>query len=394
MIRQIVGQPPLDLYFGEGSVAMLAQALSRCGVHRPLIVTGRTIASTPGIIDPLCRSLEDRTAGIFSEASAHTPVSIVLAGCEAARTFGADGLISFGGSSTSDTMKAIAWGLAVDARQPEDLARFAATIHGGVLHFPGMAHDPLPTLAIPTTLSAGEYSPFVAVKNETTGTKDYYRDDRLTPKAVILDPALTLATPQRLWLASGIKAIDHCIESLLSPRAQPFTDALVAHALPSLFRNLRLSHEDPADLEARNHCQIAAWMSFCSGPNVEMGLSHGIGTILGGRFNIPHGETSCVTLPHVMTFNIGETKTRQAWIASLIGVAIAGDEDASAAAAATAVADLVASLRLPSRLSDLGLARSSIPAIAAEILDGYLPSINPHPIRSVGQMVDWLEAAW
>jgi Alcohol dehydrogenase, class IV len=394
MAEHFLGQRPLDVHYGKGALAALASELDRHGVRKPLIVTGPAIASNRQMIDTLREALGHPVADIFSKTTAHTPRSIVLAGCAAVRAHGADGLISFGGSSTSDTMKAIAWGLAEDLHEPEGFAPFAATHDGETLRFPEMTRDPLPTFAVPTTLSAGEFSPFVAMKDEAAGTKDFYRDERLAPKAVILDPMLTLATPERLWLASGIKAIDHCIESLLSPAAQPFTDALVARALPSLFRNLRLSHENPADLDARQHCQIAAWMSFCSGPNIEMGLSHGIGTILGGRFDVPHGETSCVMLPHVMAYNLGETKFRQAWIAELLGVATVGDADASAAAAPEAVADLIASLGLPQRLRDLGLARTAIPVIASDILGSYLPRINPRPLRSASQIATWLESAW
>ena len=179
--------------------------------------------------------------------------------------------------------------------------------------------------AIPTTLSAGEFTYFVGITDEDRKVKDLYVDRRITAKAVILDPELTMETPERLWLGTGMRAVDHCIEAMCSSTAQPFIDALAYRALNMLVRYLRETRADPGDAAARGQCMVAAWMSVCGLANVTLGLSHGIGHQLGARCNVPHGETSAVMMPHVMAFNRDvTTATRQAWVAEAMGVDIAG----------------------------------------------------------------------
>ena len=102
---------------------------------------------------------------------------------------------------------------------------------GSRWRFPSLTHDPIPMYAIPTTLSAGEFTYFVGVTDEERKVKDLYVDRRITAKAVFLDPELTLATPERLWLGTGMRAVDHCIEAMCSSTAQPFIDALAYRAL-------------------------------------------------------------------------------------------------------------------------------------------------------------------
>ena len=170
--------------------------------------------------------------------------------------------------------------------------------------------------------------------DEARKVKDLYVDRRITAKAVFLDPDLTMATPERLWLGTGMRAVDHCIEALCSTTHQPFTDALAYRAFNMLLRYLRETRADAGDKAARGQCMVAAWMSVCGLANVTLGLSHGIGHQLGARCDVPHGETSAVMMPHVMAFNRPVTTARQAWVAEAMGIDIAGLGEEEAAIAA------------------------------------------------------------
>jgi alcohol dehydrogenase class IV len=119
----------------------------------------------------------------------------------------------------------------------------------------------------------------------------------------MLDPAITVHTPEWLWLSTGIRAVDHCVEGICSAEANPYADAQALHGLSLLTRGLPRVKADPADIEARLDCQIGSWLSM--GPlasGVPMGASHGIGYVLGAAFDIPHGHTSCI-MPAVMRWN-------------------------------------------------------------------------------------------
>jgi alcohol dehydrogenase class IV len=173
---------------------------------------------------------------------------------------------------------------------------------------------------VPTTLSGGEFSAISGVTDERHKVKEMFRHPGIIPRAVILDPAVTVHTPQWLWLSTGIRAVDHCVEGICSGRANAFTDAQALHGLQLLGRGLPRVKEDPANLQARLDCQIGTWLSM--GPlasGVPMGASHGIGYVLGAVFDIPHGHTSCIMLPAVMRWNKPANAKRQKLVATAMG---------------------------------------------------------------------------
>lgn len=388
--------PLENVHFGPGSLGKLAAELDTRGVSRAVVVTGRSIAGNAALMARLHAALGSRIAGIVSDTKAHLPRSSIIDIVERVRALNADGLISFGGGSANDTMKATAWALAEDIRTVEGFDAFSIKFeYPDKLELPEMTRTPLPTFAIATTLSAAEFTGGFAMTDDRRGVKDLFRDNRLGAKAVILDPELTLATPERLWLATGLRAIDHCIEALLSNMPQPYTDAMAAHALGLLHRNLPASKRDPLDLEARTQCMVAAWLSFIGVANVSLGLSHGVGHQLGARCEIPHGETSCIMLHNVMDYNLEATLDRQAWIAEILGAAIPGDRRASAEAASKAILSLVRdTLGLPWRLRDVGMDKADIPLVAQDAMGDLVVAGNPRPVGSATDIVGLLEKAW
>jgi hypothetical protein len=157
---------------------------------------------------------------------------------------------------------------------------------------------------VPTTLSAGEFSAIAGVTDERHWVKELFQHARIIPRAVVMDPAVTVHTPEWLWLSTGIRAVDHCVEGICSGEANPYADAQALHGLALLCRGLPRVKADPGDLAARLDCQIGSWLSMeplASG--VPMGASHGIGYVLGAVFDVPHSHTSCIMLPAVMRWN-------------------------------------------------------------------------------------------
>ena len=136
----------------------------------------------------------------------------------------------------------------------------------------------------------------------------------------MLDPAVTRHTPMWLFLSTGIRAVDHCVEGICSNEASPYGDASALHGLSLLARGLPRVKADPADLAARLDCQIGSWLSMAPlAAGVPMGASHGIGYVLGAVFDIPHGHTSCIMLPSVMRWNKSANADRQAMVAAAMG---------------------------------------------------------------------------
>lgn len=382
--------------FGPGSVAHLAEELDKYGVKRAVIITGKSISGNDRIMGRIKSVLGDRLAGVVGEAAQHVPRSAVLKVAEFARSKNADGLISLGGGSPNDTMKITSWALADDIETLDDFDRCRIKFeYPDKVEIPPLRNTPVPLFAVPTTLSAGEFTYFVGVTDEDRKIKDLYADPKLTAKAVILDPEMTTDTPEWLWLSTGIRAVDHCAETIMSTTAQPFTDALTSHALNMLFRYLRDCKKDPEDLAARGQLQIAAWLSFHGLASVNLGLSHGIGHQLGARCHVPHGHTSCVMLPNVMAFNREATRTRQAWMANAMGITGFSDEEAGAIAATEALQSLIRDdLGLPWRLRDVGVNEEDFPALARDAMEDIVVASNPRQVKSEEEVIGILKSAW
>ena len=263
------------------------------------------------------------------------------------------------------------------------------------IEIPAIEGETLPIIAIPTTLSASEFTHIAGITDEVRKVKDLYIDPKMTGRVVFLDAELMLATPEWLWLSSGMRAVDHAVEALASSGAHPFTDGLAARALAMLDDSLRATKEDPDDLEARTRSQIAAWLSISGLANVTLGLSHGIGHQLGARKDVPHGHTSCVMMHSTMVFNKDHVGPRQATVAAAMGVDLAGmDEEAANRAGREAVLALVKDLGLPHRLREVGVEPEDFEAIAADALENPIVAANPRPVTGTDEIVELLHSAY
>jgi maleylacetate reductase len=388
--------PIEDVYYGVGAIDSLEATLAQHNINRGLLITGNTLATKTDLVDKVMASCGRRINTVFYDTTQHVHRSSVINAIETARSSGADGIISFGGGTPNDTGKAVLLGLAENVHDTADFDRYRIRFeYPSTVEIPPVTGDALPMLAISTTLSGGEFTHFAGITDSERKVKDLYIDKKLAARAVFLDPSLTLNTPDWLWLSTGMRSIDHCIEALCSINAHPFTDALAAQALNMLSRHLRACKADPSDLAARTQAHIAAWMSVCGLANVNVGLSHGIGHQLGARKDVPHGVTSCVMMPSTMDFNRDHVGTRQVWIAEAMGCDVHGlDTKTASALGRKAVKDLVTDLELPSRLRDVGVEVDDFPAIAKDALEDLVVATNPRPVGSVEDVIEVLHGAW
>lgn len=388
--------PMDDVIIGPGSVSGLGDVMERYGVSRALVITGNTLATKTALVDTVKAAAGGRVAGVFPASKQHVPRSAVLEAAAMAKDIAADAIISFGGGSPNDTAKATAMALAEDLKTVADFDKVRVKFeYPDKLELPVIAGNCPPLFAIPTTLSAGEFTHFAGVTDEERLVKDLYIDKKMTAKAVFLDAELTRATPQWLWLSSGMRSVDHCIEALVSITSHPFTDGLGAHALKMLNRFLRECHANPDDITARTQAQVASWMSVCGLANVTLGLSHGIGHQLGARCGVPHGHTSCVMMPSTMRFNAGHTLERLGWVAQLMGVDTTSmDEKSASDAAANAVLQLTKDLEQPYRLRDVGVGPDDFQNIAKDAMQDMIVATNPRPISDTSDIVTLLESAY
>jgi maleylacetate reductase len=277
--------------------------------------------------------------------------------------------------------------LANDSRSPEAIDKLRpAKGSDGIVGPPPMNPPTIRQISVPTTLSAGDFSALAGVTNERTKVKELLRHPRVMPSAVVLDPAITLHTPEWLWLSTGIRAVDHCVEGVCANEAHVFGDAQALTGLALFASGLPRVKADPKDLSARLDCQMGAWLSM--GPlssGVPMGASHGIGYVLGTEFGVPHGYTSCIMLPAVMRWNKPANGNRQALISTAMSQAgrDAGD----------ALDSLIRELGMPRSLSAVKIGRENFQRIAVQAMATPWVPRNPRPIEGPDQVREILELA-
>jgi alcohol dehydrogenase class IV len=139
----------------------------------------------------------------------------------------------------------------------------------------------VPIISIPTSLSAGEYSDFAGGTNDETHRKHSFQAPILGPRLIILDPELTATTPDKIWLSTGIRAVDHCVEILCSNVYYEETDECALKGLGMLVPGLLRCKQNRNDYAARLDCQLGSVEAMAACTNVEkmvqVGASHGIG---------------------------------------------------------------------------------------------------------------------
>ncbi len=310
-----------QVLFGVAAAEAVAAEAQRHDAHRVFLMVSGTLNRSTDAIETVLRALANRCAGVFDRMPPHTPRRAVIEATAQARDAQADLIVTIGGGSITDGAKAVQLCLANDVRTPEAMDALRAVKGADGTQGPPPCNPPtVRQISVPTTLSAGEFSGIAGVTDERTKIKELFRHPMVVPATVILDPELTVHTPEWLFLSTGIRAVDHCVEGICSGEANPYGDAQALRGLALLSQGLPRVKADPADLQARLDCQMGAWLSM--GPlaaGVPMGASHGIGYILGAVFDIPHGHTSCIMLPAVMRWNKPANAERQALVAAAMG---------------------------------------------------------------------------
>ena len=318
--------PTERVHFGAGSLQKIEEEAR--AKDRAFVVTGRSLSENTNLVRRVEEILGGKHAGTFARMSEHTPGSSVKEAARQAR--GSDLLVSVGGGSVVDGTKAVAREL------------------GYPTH-----------VAVPTTLSGAEWAHRVGVTDEATGRKGGFADPRAVPQVVVLDPETTLFTPEKLWLSTGIRALDHAVEGLLYGGEHPVTDVTGAEGASRLLAYLPRSREDPDDVGVRGELQVAAWLAYFGPFNTPMGLSHALGRRIGASYGVPHGYTSCVTLAPSLAAErsrVPEDRWRR------LEGALGGDP-------AERIAVLVQELGLPGRLRDVGVPEEDLEYIARDFGD-------------------------
>jgi maleylacetate reductase len=238
----------------------------------------------------------------------------------------------------------------------------------------------LPIVAVPTTYAGSEATTVWGLTEggrKTTGV-----DDRVLPRTVVYDAALTATMPVALSVASGLNAVAHCVDSMWAPRADPVNAALAVEGVRALNAGLRRVVTDPTGLAGREQALYGAYLAAVAFASAGSGLHHKICHVLGGMFGLPHAQTHAVVLPHVLAFNGSSAPAAARRLADAFGAPSAG----------AGLATLMSTVDAPVSLREHGMPEDGIPA-AVEAVLAAVPAGNPTPVTAEN-LTALLQAAW
>ncbi|OIW25820.1 Dehydroquinate synthase-like protein [Coniochaeta ligniaria NRRL 30616] len=364
-------------------------------------------SSKPFIL--ISASLSRNTDALSKGMQPHTLYSEVLSLASQVRSSAADSIVVVGGGSLVDGAKAVVFALANGADTHDKLDELFKTSnlirHRQKIDPPKSAvpeqQKPatIPLMCATTTLSAGEFSPFGAATDERTKHKQLFAEPGRQAAVIVMDPTLTLTAPGRVWLSTGLRAVDHCVESICNSAPNEAGTAAALRGLERLIPALLRTREDGGDLGARLDAQLGAMESMRPFVvyGVPVGASHGIGHQI-GPYGVPHAETTCIALPAVQKFNAKVNAVRQAIVLD----ALWGNDEVTAvlgkyglvrdkADLGDAVDVIIRELGFPRTLKEYGIGRDRLGNIAESSLKDALCQKNVIPLTEKEQVLEILE---
>lgn len=377
--------PQDRVIFGKPAAEAVPAEMARQGVSRAFVTSTASLARlSDGPLQAVLAGLGATCVGVHDHIRAHSPEEDVVEAAKAARAAGADVLVAVGGGSVIDATKAVQMCLWFDVDSVDAMREAGAKMAAAREAEPGGA---MRIIAVPTTLSAAEFTSTAGITDTARGVKGGYTHPRMVPRAVVLDPAATRATPPALLVSTGMRAMDHAAEGWCSPTANPMTDMFALAAVKALASSLPAILAAPDDLGPRQAAQFGMWQAISAlTGGAGSGASHAAGYALGAAFGVPHGETSCIMLPAVLRWNSEVNADRQQALAEALGD--------PARPAWELMGELVRGLGVPSTLRDKGITREDLPRLA-ELAFDYAPMRrNPRPVGSPRDIEEFLDHAF
>lgn len=381
--------PPMErVFFGRPFVEVINEEVARLGAKRVFLLVSNTLNNKTDEIRKLQNALGEKFVALYDNIPAHIPRDAVLRAAAIAREAKADLIVTVGGGSVTDAGKNVQLCLEhniteLDQFEPFRLKTDPVT---GIVEAPEFTGPKVRQIAVPTTLSGGEFHQSGGSNDPVKKIKQSIRHPLMIPRTVVLDPELALHTPIDLWISTGMRCVDHAVESFYSPYGNPFVDGTALQALRILPDALKRCKANPEDVEARAQAQTGMWLSQTGMWSlVPMGASHGIGHHLAGTYHVPHGICTCMTLPSVLRFNKPVTEEKQKQISEALGDA--------RREAADLVADLIAALELPSRLHQVNVFPKDFEIVAKNAMQDRWVHSNPRKLRGPEDVIQILSEA-
>lgn len=354
---------PNNIITGVGALELASSHINKLG-SKALIVTDNMMVKL-GNLEKVTKILDKLNLKyeIYSEVNSEPTNIMVGKGKEIYKNSNCDFLISLGGGSPIDTMKAIG---AVVSNEGEISDFLGKTIES---ELPKM-------VAIPTTAGTGsEATQFTIISDITKGVKMLLSGPVLIPNLAIVDPVFTMTAPPSVTAATGIDALTHAIESYTSRKSQPMSDSFAISAVKRIFKYLKTAYTQGDNEEARTEMSIASLEAGIAFNNSSVTIVHGMSRPIGALFHVPHGLSNAMLLEKCLNFAKDGCEDKLAQLAKVIGIENLGVKE-SAEAFIKEVSNLCKDLKIMT-LEEYGIEKEEFYMVLDKMAEDALESKSP-----------------
>jgi alcohol dehydrogenase class IV len=371
--------------FGRGQTEFIGEEAQSLGMKRPMLLTDPGLA-TAGVLKPVMDSMQKAGIGfcLFEQAEPNPSDESILRAKEFYESNDCDSMVAAGGGSSIDTAKAMG----------------ALLSNGGkISDYYGADKVPNrvpPFITVPTTAGTGsEVTRASIVTDIERGTKASIHSDALYAHVAVVDSSLLATLPHYFAAGALMDALTHAIESIGSPRANPWTEAMCMQAIGFIGQNARIFVKNPADADAADACALAATLAGASFTNTGLGIVHGLTHPVFNYFGGHHGTTNGTLLATVMKFNLPAMREKYALMAPLLanpsGGTTSAEEPGTAESAIESVHVLARDIGIPLTLGAIGVKEEFLDRMALEAAASSTVATNPVPANAADMKKIYLE---
>ncbi len=368
-------------YFGAGCVANIANELSAKQFKKVLVCTDESLIKFK-VVDKVLDVI--KKAGveykIFSKIQPNPTVKNVKDGLKVVEKFGADVIIAVGGGSVIDTAKAI--GIIVTNPEFSDVVSLDGTAP--------TKNKSLPLFACPTTAgTAAEVTINYVITDTKRKKKMVCVDPNDIPMIAFMDAELMVSMPKSITSSTGMDALTHAIECVLTKGANQMSDMFALESIRVIATNLKRAYDNGADIEAREQMAYAQYVAGMGFSNVGLGIVHSLAHPLGARFDVAHGLANAILLPTVMKYNMkSDALPKYRLIANAFNLKYNNLTDKQVAnRVIKAVENLKADVGITAKLRDFGIKEKDLSVLANDAYNDICTGGNPRE-TSVEDMIE------
>jgi alcohol dehydrogenase class IV len=344
--------------FGLGAIEKVGSIANQLSVKRGLVVTDKVIEKT-GLTDKIVKLLESRNLDIdiFNKVEPEPRIEIADMTAEAARSGDYDFVVGVGGGSVLDMTK---------------IASIATTNTGSISEFVGVnkvRKQGISKILIPTTSGTGsEVTQVAIVSLEVDEIKSGIVSPELFADVALVDPIVTVTMPSKVTAATGVDAISHAIEAIMSNESSAITDTLALEAITRIWGNLRIACSQGMNVEARYNMSLGSLLAGLAFGNAGVCGGHALAYAYATKYGLTHGVSCGIALPYIMQYNLPMCEEKFALIASAIGEKNTTTSSREGARRVIVrVRELIEDVELPTSLETVGVPKQDIERLAEDV---------------------------